>query len=103
MQDLAVEKQQRGQRLVLRPHGDLPIGRQPGKEGLDLLLRHLGGMALAIGEDKAPYPAEVRLFGTQAVVLYSQAFAPDRATGPVDMLLHRPARGCISYAYVLAG
>ncbi|KOR39110.1 hypothetical protein ADT25_22970 [Xanthomonas oryzae] len=51
-QCVAIEKQQRRQRLVLCAHRHLRIGRQAGEECLDLRLAHLRRMALAAGQDE---------------------------------------------------
>lgn len=59
-QCVAVEKQQRRQRLVLCARRHLRIGRQAGEERLDLHVAHLR-VTLAAGQDEPPYPAQMDL------------------------------------------
>ena len=67
-QHLAVEKQNRGQRLVLRRRSDLAVrGKMIEKRRHFRFAEHLG-MALAIEEDEAPDPVHVGLLRAPTVV-----------------------------------
>jgi hypothetical protein len=63
VEHVAVEEQERAQRLVLRGGRDATLHRQRAEECGDL-----GRVALAVKEDVAPDPGDVGLFGTTAVV-----------------------------------
>jgi hypothetical protein len=65
---LAVEKEQGAQGLVLGGGGDFPLNGERGQEGGDLCGTHLGGVALAVEEDVALDPVDVRLLGAPAVL-----------------------------------
>jgi hypothetical protein len=64
----AVEKEQRGQRLVLGGGGDVTHDGERREELRDFPGPHLGGMALTVEEDVAPDPAHVGLLGPPAAV-----------------------------------
>jgi len=53
---LLVQEQQRRQGLPMRGHGHLPIGRQPGKNGLDLGLPHLARVAHGVKAHDRAHP-----------------------------------------------
>src|SRR5258708_89680 len=59
-QDVSVKKEQRGERLVLRRGAHARLYGEARKEGVDLGLAHLPGMALAVEQYEAADPADVR-------------------------------------------
>src|SRR3989304_3579146 len=65
---LAVQEQQRAQRLVLRGGRHLPLNSERPRELRHLSRSHLGGMALAVKQDVPADPPDVRLFRATAVV-----------------------------------
>jgi len=67
-QHLAIEEQQRRQRLVLGGWRHLAFGRQPAEECRNLITAHLAGMALSVGQDEPPDPPQIGLLSTDAVV-----------------------------------
>lgn len=71
---LAVEKQNRRQRLVLRRSRDVLAHRKVGEKRLDHRRTHVAGMAFAMMQNEAAYPVGVSLLGTQAVMLDATAF-----------------------------
>jgi hypothetical protein len=68
LEDVAVEEEERSQRLVLRRGADALAHGEVREEGVDLGLAHLGGMALVVEEDVAARPRDVGLLRAQAVV-----------------------------------
>ena len=68
LEDVAVEKEKRAQGLGLRRGADGAFDGEVGDERVDLGLAHLHRVALVVKEDVAPDPADVGLFGAQAVV-----------------------------------
>jgi hypothetical protein len=64
VQDVAVEEQERAQRLVLGGGGNLALDGEGAEEARDLGGAHLGGMALVVEEDSsgvfANYASEVQ-------------------------------------------
>ena len=74
-QDLAVEKQEGRQRLVLRRGAHLRIDRERREEARKLLRAHLPGMPPAVKQDVMTDPADVRLLGPPAVVSSPDALA----------------------------
>lgn len=78
---MAIEKQQGAERLGLRRRADLAIARQMGEEGVDLGLRHLAGMPLAVKQDVAANPVDISLLGAQRAVADTQG-APDLIQQP---------------------
>jgi len=72
-QHLLVEKQQRRQRLILRPAGDVAYRGKIIEKRRQLRLPHVARVPLAVEVDEALDPVHVGLFGPAAVVL-----APDR-------------------------
>src|SRR5690606_30499019 len=85
---LPVQEQQRRQRLVLRTRRNPPPRGQAGQERLHLRPAKLARMSLAIGQDKAADPGDIRLLGAKAVML-----DPKTAPYPVQQprLLATPA------------
>lgn len=75
LQNLLVQKQQCGQRLVLRRRRHLAVHRQVREERLDLGGRHVSGMALVVKQDESPYPEQVLLLGAIAVMQRAQLVA----------------------------
>ena len=71
-QDLAVEEEERGERLILGRGGDAEVDGEGGEEGADRLRAELGRVALAVEEDVAADPAAVSLLGPRAVVADAQ-------------------------------
>ena len=72
---LLVQEQQRRQGLSVRGHRHMPLGRQPGKKGLDLGLAHLARVAQAMEAHEGTHPVNVGLLGAQAVVKVANPFA----------------------------
>src|SRR5262245_24907984 len=66
--DLAVEKQERAQGLILRRCRHLAFDSQGIQEAGDFRSRHFGGMALAVEEEVAADPRNVGLLRPAAVV-----------------------------------
>lgn len=58
---LAVEKQQRAQRLVLGGSRHLAVDGERGEEARELGRSHLGGVTLAVEQDVATDPGDVRV------------------------------------------
>jgi hypothetical protein len=67
-QHVAVEEQQRRQRLVLRRCADLPVRRQVRQEGRQLRFTHFPRVSPPVEPDVAADPAGVRAHGARAVV-----------------------------------
>lgn len=66
--DVAVEEDQRIERLVLGRCRHLAIDREVGQEIRYLRLGHVRRVSLAVKQDEAPRPMDVRLFGADAEV-----------------------------------
>jgi len=79
VQDVPVEEQQRGQRLVLGRGGHLTLDRKRGQKARDLLCAHLTRMALAVKQDVPADPGDVRLLGAAAVVA-----GPERLANAIE-------------------
>ena len=75
MQNVPVEKQKSAERLVLGRGGDPALDRQGAQKPRDLSGTHLGGMALAVEEDVAADPADVRLLGAATAVAKADGLA----------------------------
>jgi len=75
LQDVAVEEQERAQRLVLGGGRDFALDGQGTEEARDLGGAHVGGMALAVEEDVPADPSDVRLLGAAAAVAEAVGFA----------------------------
>ncbi len=88
-EDLAIEEEQRVEGLILRGGSYSVTNGERRQEGRDFRRAHLGRMALAMEEDVALDPVDVRLFGPTAVVACT-----NRVTDPVEELrlwrLRRP-------------
>jgi len=69
--DVAIEEEQRIERLVLSGGADLADDRKAGEEPDDFGVAHLRGMPLAVEVDEAPDPVGVRAIGGAAVVLHA--------------------------------
>jgi len=72
LQDLAIEEEQRAQRLVLRGRRDVALDGQGTQEPRDLGRAHLGGVTLVVKEDVAADPSDVGLLGAGAAVAGAQ-------------------------------
>ena len=66
LENVPVEEEEGAKRLVLRGRGDAPIDGQRAQEARDLGGAHLGRVALAMEEDVAPDPRDVRRLGARA-------------------------------------
>ncbi len=71
-QVFSIEKQQCRQRLNLRRGRHPPIHRQMGQECLHLGRAHLRWMPLAMKQNEAPDPIDIRLLSSQGVVFDPQ-------------------------------
>jgi hypothetical protein len=67
-QHVLVEKEQRGQRLILGRSAYVPLGRERAQEGGDFRLVQSGGMLAVVEVDESSDPGDVALFGATAVV-----------------------------------
>jgi hypothetical protein len=83
-QDVAMQEEERRERLRLGRGADVVLRREVGEEGVDLRLAHRGGMTQAVEADEAPHPEAVGLLGAAAVVARAQGGAQ-----LVDELGHR--------------
>jgi hypothetical protein len=81
-----VEEEERREGLVLGGGRDAAVRRERGQEGVDLGFAHFVGMPFAVEDDEPPDPADVRLFGAEAVVAHAE-----RGTNAVEEL-HRLSR-----------
>lgn len=72
-QHVAVEKEQRGQRLVLGGSTDVLLLGEVQQEALDRGLAQVARMLLVVEKDEAPDPSTVDLLGASTVVLEPQA------------------------------
>ena len=86
VQHVAVEEQQGAERLGLRGGADVLGHGEVGDEGVDLGLRHVGGVAEPVEADVPPHPAAVGLLGAAAVVTGAQS-----ALQLADERGHRPS------------
>jgi len=68
MQDVAVENQQRAQRLVLARCVHLPFDSERAEKLRDLGPAHLGRMPLAVKQDEATDPSDIGLLGAPTAV-----------------------------------
>jgi hypothetical protein len=108
VQDVAVEEQERAQRLVLGGGGNLALDGEGAEEARDLGGAHLGGMALVVDEDAPADPSDVSLLGAATAVakavglphaVEEPGWAPvDRAGFPHDE--RRVRRSGVSHADV---
>ena len=90
VQHVAVEEEERAERLGLRRGADVLGDGQVRDEGVDLGLRHVGRVAEPVEADVPPHPEAVGLLGAAAVVA-----RPQGALQLVDELGHRPSRGAV--------
>jgi hypothetical protein len=67
-EDVAVQEEERAQRLVLRGRRHVARGGQRARELAHLRRAHLGRMALAMEEDVAAGPRHIRLLGPPTVM-----------------------------------
>jgi len=82
-EDFAVEEEKRAQGLRLGGSGHPPARGEIRDEGVDLGFAHFVGMPFTVENDEPPNPADVGLFGTDAVVARAE-----RGTHAVEEL-HR--------------
>jgi hypothetical protein len=74
-QHLAVEEEERAERLVLRGRGHVALDGQPGEERLDFARAHLARVPFAVMHHEAVHPLRVRPLGAQAEVLQTGGLA----------------------------
>ena len=86
VQHVAVEEEERAERLGLRRGADVLVDGQVRDEGVDLGLRHVGRVAEPVEADVPPHPQAVGLLGAAAVVA-----RPQGALQLVDQRGHRPS------------
>ena len=67
-QNLAIQKQERTQRLILRRRGDFSLRCEVSQERTDVACVEVSGMLSVVEEDEAPNPGDIRIFGSTAVV-----------------------------------
>ena len=95
MQDVAVEKQERAQRLVLGRSGNPTLDRQGAEKASDLGRAHLGGMALAVEEDVATDPPDVGFLGAPTAVAKAVRYGLQKPLETAILPLRREqGRGC---------
>jgi hypothetical protein len=75
LENVAVQKQDRGERLVLGRCCDAAFDRQVRKELRDLRGRHVRRVSFAVEQNEAPNPLEIGSFCSEAVVLSSDTVA----------------------------
>jgi hypothetical protein len=78
-ENLLIEKEQRGQRLVLPGRGNVAHGRKIGQKCRYLHRPELAWMALSGKKDEPPYPVEISLLVPAAVVQPA-----DRVAGKIE-------------------
>ena len=99
VEDVAVEEEKGGERLILGRGAHAASRGEMGQERRDLRLPHLVRMPLAVEQDEPANPADVRLFGRPAVVPRSQCVAnpveesPRRRSGVLRNEERRSTRG----------
>ena len=86
VQHVAVEEEERAERLGLRRGADVLGDRQVRDEGVDLGLRHVRRVTEPVEADVPPHPEAVVLLGAAAVVA-----RPQGALQLVDEFGHRPS------------
>jgi hypothetical protein len=74
-QDLAVEEEQRRERLCLRGGGHLPSDSQVGDEGGDIRGAEFRGVSFAAEKDVLACPADVSFLGADTVVARAHGLA----------------------------
>ena len=75
LQHVAVQEEQRAQRLVLSRGGHLALDRERAEELGDLRRAHVDWISLAVEEDVSTDPRDVRLLGAATVVAGAQGAA----------------------------
>ena len=70
-----IKKDESVECLILCRRGDLTAYREIGKKRLDLGQAHRFRMAFVVEENEALYPAEISLFGADAVMLEADLVA----------------------------
>lgn len=73
-ENVAVEKEDSAEGLVLGGGGDVLFDGEVGEELLDFLESHISGVAFVVKEDVAFYPFAVGLFGAVGVVFDADGF-----------------------------
>ena len=74
-EDLLVQEEHGGERLVLRRRAHMPVDRQRCEELRDLRRPHLRRMPFVVKQDEPPSPTDVRFLGTVAVVACAKRIA----------------------------
>ena len=74
-QHLLIEEQQSRQRLLMRGHRDTPLGCEPGQKRFDLRATQIRRMPHLMEAHKGPYPMEIGLLRSNAVVQIANALA----------------------------
>jgi hypothetical protein len=80
-ENVAGQKDQRTERLMLPRGAHLPVHRQRREKPRDLLLAHHLGMALPVAQDTPLNPADIRLLRPYPIVPQ-----PDHLPDPVEQL-----------------
>ena len=75
VQDVAVEKQQCTQRLILRRRADVLAHGQPRQERRNFVRAHRRRMSQFVKDDEPPNPMDVRFFSPSAVMTRANRFA----------------------------
>ena len=93
MQNVAIQEQERAQRLILGRCGHAPLDGQRAQKLCDLRGAHFGGMALAMKQNEAADPSDVGLLRTPAAVtqpisLTHAVEQPSRPRATVDLGRH---------------
>ncbi len=72
VEDLLVEEEQGGERLILSGSSDVCLDGEVAEELRDFFFPHLGGVAFLVEKDEAADPVGVGFFGADAVALDSE-------------------------------
>jgi hypothetical protein len=72
---VTVQKHECAERLPLSRSADAVLRSEARKEALDLVATELARMATAVKADEAPYPVQVRFFGSRTAVANAQRAA----------------------------
>lgn len=75
IENLAIEKENRADGLVLGGSSDSFLVGQSSDEFIDLCHAHLAGMALVVVQDKLSDPADIGVFGTEGIMAVAEDFA----------------------------
>lgn len=96
LEDLAIQEEQRAERLILGGRGNPAVHRERRQKAGDLGGAHFSGMTTAVKDDVASDPRHVRRFGVATVVA-----RPDRRAHPIEQPRFRgPTRvwpGCVAH------